>query len=311
MKNNIKNEFVQRIASHYVSNDCIQVTEKQFSDTITILNSDGMTYHTKPNSNLSVNNYVLDERRNKFPYSEIEVHYSRHMFQKIKKVNQLYDFNRVYLKISDNRFIESYAIKDGNEALLVTKILIPEEASVDYMSLKEIEELINKTNGNIYALDGSCYDQFKVFNSDDLLKMYKKYILDLRNHEIAYNHNNYGHSLEELTDYINKHIDSITVDDIPSDLYVSKGDIFVSVENGEIQSVKIYVFKFISDDYYQVESYNLPITIYTYDQAKELEQTSFQKTKETKISRLLNPDIDKNVIKRERKRLLSMTTPRV
>ena len=63
-----KYEFIQRIPSHYVGDDCVQVMMPHYSNSgITILNSDGMIYHYKPNSNLYINKYISDERKNNFP----------------------------------------------------------------------------------------------------------------------------------------------------------------------------------------------------------------------------------------------------
>ena len=78
-----KYEFIQRISNHYVGDDCVQVMVPHYAnDGITILNSDGITYHHKPNSNLYINKYISDERKNGFPYSEIPTHHDRRMFKK-------------------------------------------------------------------------------------------------------------------------------------------------------------------------------------------------------------------------------------
>ena len=57
---NEKYEYVQRIPRHYVGDTCIQTMIPHLKDSITILDSNGMQYHYKPNSELFINNYTYD-----------------------------------------------------------------------------------------------------------------------------------------------------------------------------------------------------------------------------------------------------------
>ena len=52
-------EFIQRINKCYVGNDCVQImVPYEPNKAISILNSDGMTYHYKPNSYMFINKYT-------------------------------------------------------------------------------------------------------------------------------------------------------------------------------------------------------------------------------------------------------------
>ena len=78
MKNT--NEIVQRIESHYVGDECIQLAIP-YRNAITILDQDGILFHDKIGSNLYINKYLEDERRSQFPYSNIPIYYSKKMFK--------------------------------------------------------------------------------------------------------------------------------------------------------------------------------------------------------------------------------------
>ena len=77
-----------------------------------------------------------------------------------------------------------------------------------------------------------------------------------------------------------------------------------NVDNGEIKSVKAIVIKFISADRYKIETYDFPITIYSLEHMKKLEQTNSRKTSEPKFPRLLNRTIDKDEIKKAKRLVL-------
>ena len=140
-------EVVQRVESHYVGDDCIQVTIP-YINTIIILNKDGIIYSHKNGSHPSINKYVEDERRKQFPYSNIPTHYSRiGLFGKMNYTNQLLNFEEPYIRIVDGVIIESFAVKDKNEALLINKILTSDSRSIS-ATRKESEEVFsNSTTG--------------------------------------------------------------------------------------------------------------------------------------------------------------------
>ena len=116
-----------------------------------------MTYHYLPNSPFFINKYISDERKEQFPYSQTPTH-NRIVRGKTKEyINQLFDFNRVYIEIADGMIKEDYVIKDGDEALLVTKYILPNQESTRFGNREEVERLINSSNGGIYSQDGGYW----------------------------------------------------------------------------------------------------------------------------------------------------------
>ncbi len=168
-------EVIQRVESHYVGDDCIQVMTP-YRNTITILNKDGIIYSHKKGSLPSINKYVEDERRKQFPYSNIPMHYSRvGLFSKMNYANQLLNFEEPYIRIGDGGIIESFAVKDKNEALLINKILTGNKRSV-FVTRTELEEMFSnsttkKENKCIIYLDDESINigEFHPLASEDAI----------------------------------------------------------------------------------------------------------------------------------------------
>ena len=297
-----KYEFVQRIPSHYVSDSCIQIMIPHLNESITILNSDGMTYHYKPNSELFINNYVLDNRKDKFPYSKIPTHKRRIGFKKIEYINQLFDFNRVYLQISDGMLIEHYVIKDGDEALLAKKFIIPSKET-KIMNRTQIDELMNTANLGLYSFDGTKWEGFRLISDEKVLEWYKEKLINQRKEEQEFrSYSNPTH--KALTEIIYKSIENMTPDDVELQPILLDNTILVSSDNNEIKNIKAIEIKFKGSNKYIVDIYDFPITIYSMEHLKQLEQTNFMETKEPKISLFRNPQIDKEELKKSKARVL-------
>ena len=283
------NEFVQRIKKQYVGDDCVQVMIPHRNGGITILNCEGMQYHYKPNSTYFLNNYESDKRKEKFPYSNISSHKAIVRFKKYEFINQLLDYNKVYIDISDDLIKEFYAKKDGKEALVATKIIIPNEQPTKYMTRSELEDLIKSANLGIYCYDGSTYIKYSIASDDELVNCYKKRLIEMRKNEEYFN-SSHG----ELTNFIVDNIDNITIDNVPKGVVVIKDSIFVFSDKNEINSIKSVYAEFVSKDNFMVRIFDYPITIYSLEHLRKLEQTNLKATPEPKISTFLNPKLKKD-----------------
>lgn len=282
-------EYVQRIPSHYVGENCIQTMIPHLKDSITILNSSGMQYHYKPNSHLFVNNYISDERKEQFPYSQIPSHKTRVRFKKIECINQLCDFDRVYVKISDGMVVEYFVIKDGEEALMAIKYIFPCQRT-EIMNRVQINELIKTANLGMYSFSGTKWEEFTLISDEEVLKWYKECLFN----KIVQS----SYTDKILDEFIYNSMEKLTPYDITLQPILMDNLILVSSNNNEIDSIKSLVIKFNGPDKYIVDIYDFPITIYNLEQMKHLEQTSFRTTSEPKISSFLNPQIAKNEIKK-------------
>lgn len=292
-----KYEYIQRIKSPYVGKDCIQIMIPHKDNTgISVLDNKGMLYHYKPNSNLFINKYIKDNRKEQFPYSQIPNHKSRVRFKVVEYINQLLDYNKVYIEITDGIIKEIYAVKDNQEALLAIKYLLPTEELHKYLTRSEVIELISKANGRIYSLDGEYYQDYSLITEEDILKWYKEQLIEKRKEEAKKTKID-----DSLTEYFYSSLDKLTIDDIPRGITICKDMLLVSIENNQIKSIKGILIKFISRNRYNVKVYDFPITIYSLEHMKMLEQTNKVKTQTPKFPRNLNKNINREEIKKSKK----------
>lgn len=296
-------EYVQRIKNNYVCDDCIQIMIPHLGDTISILNSDGMTYHVEPNSSFFVDKYVSDPRKEQFPYSQISTHREVLKGKKVEFINQLYDFNRVYIIIADNEIREYFVVKDGEEALMVTKHIIPNYEQSQILNRAQFEELFKIANGGIFYLDGrggaNGLTNFSLPSNERILNWYKEQLIEEKKEEQRY-YEISGNN--ELTNYFYRSIEKLTIEDVPSDIIFCEGLILVSVEEGKkIKSIKGINAKYMGPDKFIVEIYDFPITIYNLEHLQHLEQINSRKTLEPKFSRILNKKVNKEEVKKAKK----------
>ncbi len=298
-------EIVQRIPSHYVGESCIQIMAPYLLNKgFTMLNASGITYHYKPNSEFFVNKYLTDDRRIEFPYSQIPIHKGRKGLTKFEYANQLIDFEQVYIEIHDGVIKETYAVKDGDEALAATKIIMPDEPQSKIMNRAEVLDLIKSANGGLYTFEGSVTTSFELQSEDYILEWYKKEILKRREHEEKYS----DMKNSDVTKFIIKSLEKLTIEDVPTDITLIDDQILVTVENKEIKSVQAIEIKFMGPDKYKVITYNFPITYYSKEHMLKLEQTNVKETKEPKFPRGLNKAINRGEIEKARQLVLTRQT---
>ena len=177
---------VKKIKSCYVGDDCVQIMFA-YNDGLTILSPEGVVYHENGTNNEYINKYLDDERRKKFPYSDIPMHKELFGF---KITNQILDFNKSYLRFFDGNIVENYVVKDGNEALIVDKIHLMQDNKrsifldflerEEYVIVKKINKL-EKINKLIKSRDENTYFLF-----DSLLIPDVNYINDIPENKLTF-----------------------------------------------------------------------------------------------------------------------------
>ena len=310
------NETVQRINRWYVGEDCVQIMIP-YKNAITILDKNGIVYHHKKGSKIFTNNYVNDNRRTQFPYHSIPTHYAKVLGSKYQYTNQILDFEQPYIRINNGKIIESFVVKDNNEALLVNKIMPFIEKS-SFKTRKEMEDIFKQAsndNEEIYYLylDGSMSHQLEIASEDKIYNLIKKSLSKgvtiFKNYITNENESEFSRYFE-VNDYflkfIEKNIDKLDLNDFKFDiqLFGEKTILLVKI-NGIDISIQGFDIYFISPDCYKVDSYDIPVTKYTLEQIKYL-APKIAKSKEPKIPLRLNPGITREDIKKEKKLLLHL-----
>ena len=124
-----------KISSEYVGEDCVQLMFK-FSKNLEIVGNGKIIFYGNYNDGRlcnHINEYVKDDRRFQFPYSNIPMHTKMIGLKKYVVVNQLLDYDKIYnliVREENHSDLVNYAdenctmlyykvLKDNNESLLI------------------------------------------------------------------------------------------------------------------------------------------------------------------------------------------------
>lgn len=300
---NKNGEIVQRIESHYVGNDCIQIMAP-YRNSLTVFDKNGITYRSFDGEE-AVNKYLLDERRKQFPYSNIPSFIAKKVLKKYKYHNELFNFEEPYIRIVDGLIVKSFAIKDGKEALLLNKMLLANE-NTKYLTRKELDDMAIQPSGNneehLYIMKGNG-EFYKpndpmIFPDEDKIVEWSKNILRRQIEK-------YKRTVED--DYGNLHFDkfgiecfektieNLKVEDLPSEIkFTDDNMLFIRTNGNDIKLEGINV-TFLGPDRYKVITYDLPIKKYNLGNLRTL-VSNIKTTSEPNISTKLNPGIPKSDI---------------
>lgn len=309
MKNLTK--IIKRIESYYVGDDCIQ-DMIPYKNAITILSQDGILFHNKVGSNLYINKYMEDERRKQFPYSNIPIHYSkRGLVEKIIFTNQLFEFEKPYIRIFDGYILESFAVKDNDQALLINSIMQTDKYT-KHMTYEELLQFVAKKDDDeqiyyVYTDGYLCPDGSKLLPTEEQIykhikEQFKKNVKDFREYQQEHT-DAVGRYLEEnpwFLNYIEKSINNLDTSLINFNILIEDVStlLILRIHNNDIKIQKVDV-RFIKKDDFKVDIYNIPVNKYTLEQLKFMPK--IYRNKEPKISLKLNPGITKQDIQESKK----------
>ena len=298
------NEIVQRIQSHYVGDDCIQIMFP-YQDTLTILNPDGMLYHHKQGSNVYVNKYLEDERRKQFPYYNIPTHFSKFMFKNIAYTNQLLDFEKPYIRIGDGYFSESFVIKDNNQALLISSIMKPDN-HVEHMTYDELLKYVGKHDSDeqvyyVYLSGALPSNNERLFPTEERIHSYIREQL-LENisdfEEAAKNYeSSVGRYLREnpmFLSYFSKKMRDINFSLIDFNVGINDLMLVVRINKGNI-TIQGVEAMFVRENDYKVDIYDIPVNKYSLEQLRYVPKINIKR--EPRIPLRLNPGVTRQDVK--------------
>lgn len=307
------NEIVQRIQSHYVGDDCIQIMFP-YQDTLTIVNQDGMLYHHKPGSSIYINKYLEDERRKQFPYSNIPTHFLKVRFRKIAYTNQLLDFEKPYIRIGDGYFSESFVIKDNNQALLINSIMKP-DTHIEHMTYDELLKYVGKhdTDEQVYYvyLSGALpSNNEELFPTEERIHSYIKEQLskNIRDFEKeSENAESYvGSYLRKnpmFLDYVNNSIRRIDFSSMDFNIRINESMLVVRISKGNI-TIQGVEAMFVRENDYKVNIYDIPVTKYSLEQLNYVPKINI--AREPRIPLRLNPGVTRQDVKEAKQMVKSL-----
>lgn len=317
MKRNNKYEYASNIRSHYVGDNYLQVM-LPYKKAITVIDEHGVLFHKKKGSYLTINKYLNDERKNKFPYSNIPEHKMITSRGVIRYTNQLLEFNKPYIIITSGLILEEYAVKNDDDAILVTKAIVPQEEEKKF-TLDELREFVYRRDSiyKKFSFDSGIYDGIPLIPEET------KIIKGVRDFFFK-NYTNINHS-QLLSEWgqcsikrstsLNDSLCNFLKDNYPLEdilnAYVPvilNDCIIVYKDDNGINSVKAVESAMEDIGSYRTIIYNFPITHYTLEEAKSILQANKNRTtKEPRINSFLNKGIDKELIKLEKEQVKELT----
>lgn len=169
--------IIRKIDSQYIGEDCVQVMVP-YKESLIVFDENGVLYAHKEGQKVRKNKYLEDERRNQFSYSNIPIHYRKvNLFDKMHYANQLLDFEKPYICITDKGMFQIFIAKEDDEAFLVhTNMQVNNEnvafgygyVDCDYLA-KLLEEKITDTERKFVVYPTGIFNPL-IANDNDIRK---------------------------------------------------------------------------------------------------------------------------------------------
>ena len=287
--------IVEGVSKPYIGSDCVQLNIG-YNDSLTIFNRDGIIYHDVIDYPcVSINRYMEDDRRNYFTtYANIPTYISKNELFEVIHTIQLFDYDKVYVMIKDGDIYEQCAVRDGDRVLVLTKLVKPSDR-VLMLSREELDNLFNNSNSYLMNLGGVFYKDLSIPKEEDIVDLLKdKYRRELKEYRDS------GDDIisEDMLGLLDNSINSISIDNIPADTYLTDDDIvMVKIDKDNI-TVSVYTIMFMGRDRYMVKVYDYLMDKYSLESLKDM---STVKVRVPKLLYNLNLNIPKDeVIKQNR-----------
>ena len=206
---------------------------------------------------------MQDKRRQQFPYHNIPV-YRTFKNGCVKVVNQILEFGKTYIKIADGKVVEYHAVKNQDDASLISRNIPLEKEESIIMNRCELYAFLASYSNDFYSLDGEIYKYIQIPKEEEILSEIKAYIKDLREEEL--HDEDRGYLSSAISEYINNSLALLTIDEASSmglcdNMLFPSGLLKISHSNTGYQ-IKLYDIQIISHDKYELKSYNMPIKNY-------------------------------------------------
>ena len=278
-------EIISKIKEKYVKNNSalIKIPFKGYYG-ITFFDESGIKYHEYDKSNLFINKYTDDERRFSFPDSNMPISYKRKGLKKYKYINQIIDFEKPYIIISNGNVIELYAVKSGDEAILFDSLLLPEKREFKILTKEELEKLINDklVNDSIFSPNGGIYtDQIITPMNQIVQELYDRKTGAILSHDYD--------ELGNLSDIIEDIENNISIEGslkLIDDINVLNA-IGLYKDKDEINELKHIKAKLYDIDKYEIEISALPIKKYAINQNNKYIDFQVDYLKDSKVDSIL------------------------
>lgn len=304
----VNDEFVERVHECFVKDDCVQLMFPYQKYMFLFGNNDILYYRNILDDKVIINHYLKDKRRFSFPYSSIPLHIERFgLFNKIELVNQIFDFEKPYIKLNDGYSTVNTAFRDGNSAIVHTKIIDMKGTFERKFTLSRSELHNFLKTGFLFGYDENEYSEIFLVSRNARLTQNQfseedeKRILGLQRKELLHAigcMNNSDSIKENLKNGVLK------LDEFESFSVCSNYLLIKLKENGDIMVDKISIL-YLNEYEYVLTISNIPITKQTLKTIKsDCKLSKIKPMIAPKISLSLNPNVTKEQLKEEKEKIL-------
>ncbi len=268
---NRNNEMILKLPTDYVQDDYLQlmITYREF---LMLYGNNKLLFYKNylQDDYLDnyTNDYLKDPRKEFFPYSNIAEHIEKIKFWKMHVINQILDFNKTYISVNDGMINKLIAFKDNNNSFVYSKLLNNKDVQSPKTKIVSTLEIKNYLiSGMMKEIDDEQYDFISILNTNGFLYQ-KENIID---------------SLVYLLDN------------------VSKKFMIKSKKDGTI-TIDTFAVYYIAPDKYEIMI--SPIPINEMDFSFSNTSAILKKFKNPKINLKLNPNITKDQLEEEKRKVL-------
>lgn len=197
--------------------------------------------------------------------------------------------------------MESFVVRDKEEALLVNKFLTGKRTSktLNREQLSSVFETVGDEKLYVMDLNGSIKEEKDglLLSDQDLLhKCNSNFSSQLDDYINALHFNYFS---EATLSFFKRKIEDMKIEDVPQNLSVLPNNLLLVKINETDINMNIVSAKFLQPNSYIVDTVEVPADKYTLDEVKFL-ATKINDTKEPKISLRLNPGVEKEEIEKLR-----------
>ena len=287
---------LKAIPARYVGEDCLQ-TSFTYKEAMILLSPDEILFEYAFNP--ITNKYMLDERRKNFPYSNIPNYVGISGFKKYNVTHQLLNFNTPYLKISKENIESYHAFKTNKSGILISEQLTKSNSPKSlFLSREELEKFFSCEPKKIFIVNNATIKELKIPTLKEILNKKKSEmvsaLINQKPSPSLVNLKAYGdNDLNRLFAHLKIKDDNMKNEDIKVNDY---NILMIREENGF--SINYVDIALVGNEQYKVTLTNVPITSLTLD---ELKNIITKRNSKPKLFLALNPDIDKNDIKKAKK----------
>lgn len=295
-------EKIERIPEPFVQDECMQVF-LAYQNYLMFYGEKGLLYYKNKNDILNSkeqNSYLTDERKDVFPYSNIAEHIELNRGRKVTMANQILEFEKPYIQISDGNIQQLTAFKEWNAALVHIRTLYPIEEPYKYIAT--YEELANYLKNGILPDKDDRYNLIQIFNPNygSLLGNYplssEQQLIDTQKRKLA-EIQKYVSFDKKLKLQFQKALASLNNNEIEPLNIINYKYMLKYKDNGEME-LEIFKVMYLRQNKYSITVANLPIQKLAF---KDLSSSNLdiEDVKNPRISPYLNPGISRTLIKSE------------